>query len=178
MLISDWKTRKTRTNWKVREIEPWALIPPLCQKTEEKKCLHQGVKVLSGVTKETRVTGASKEGGGGGKGVDVTMAGWTKTRKDRASQPMDAGRLRWAILSGRASWRSCYKICLKCTREHKMIWQQCRLHQFQPCNDCPIIDPPLKEFLHWPHLVDTRHTWCHYHLNQSINWGNDKFSVK
>ena len=49
---------------------------------------------MMGVKGETRVTGASKEGEGGGE--DVTMAGQTnkRTRKDRAIQPMDHGRLR------------------------------------------------------------------------------------
>ena len=56
------------------------------------------------MTGETRLTLASKigEGGGeeGGGGADVTMAGQTKertneqTRKDRATQPMDHGRLK------------------------------------------------------------------------------------
>ena len=141
------------------------------------------------------LTGRGDKGDGGDAGNGANSCRWknwwrrgnvTTTEQAKKqqgnialfSQAMDAGRLRWAILSDFASWRGCYKTCLKCKREHKMIWQQCRLHQFQPCNDCPIIDPPLKEFLHWPHLVDTRHTWCHYHLNQSINWGNDKFWVK
>ena len=54
------------------------------------------------VMKQTRVTGASNEGGreeegGGGEGENVTMAGQTNnqaTRKDRATQPMNAGGLR------------------------------------------------------------------------------------
>ena len=63
---------------------------------------------MMGVKGETRVTGASKEGegrgeegGGGGEGEeegnDVIIAGRTTNqpkRKDRASQPMDHGRLR------------------------------------------------------------------------------------
>ena len=57
-----------------------------------------------GVTGETRLTLASKIGEEGGEeeggGADVTMAGQTKertneqTRKDRATQPMDHGRLK------------------------------------------------------------------------------------
>ena len=65
------------------------------------------MKGLTGVTRDTRVTMASKEGerggkeeGGGGEGKDVTIAGQTKeqtneqTRKDRATQSIDHGRLR------------------------------------------------------------------------------------
>ena len=49
---------------------------------------------MMGVKGETRVTGASKEGEGGGE--DVTMAGQTnkRTRKDRANRPRDARKLR------------------------------------------------------------------------------------
>ena len=54
------------------------------------------------VMKQTRVTGASNEGGreeegGGGEGENVTMAGQTNnqaTRKDRATWPINAGGLR------------------------------------------------------------------------------------
>ena len=62
-----------------------------------------GVKGFMGVTGETRVTGVTKkgEGGGeeegrGGEGKHVTIAGRTheRTRKDRATQPMDHRRLR------------------------------------------------------------------------------------
>ena len=48
------------------------------------------VKGFTGATRETRVTGASKEGEGGGgeeKGKDFTIAG--RTRKYRATQPFD-----------------------------------------------------------------------------------------
>ena len=70
-----------------------------------------GMKGLTGVTRETRVTEASKEGerggeekgGGGGGGEEekyVTIAGQQTnelTRKDRATQSMDHGRLKRAI---------------------------------------------------------------------------------
>ena len=54
------------------------------------------------VMNQTRVTGASNEGGreeegGGGEGENVTMAGQTNnqaTRKDRATRPINAGGLR------------------------------------------------------------------------------------
>ena len=57
---------------------------------------------VMGVTRLTGVTGLSGKGEGkekpsvwrGGEGEDVTMAGQTTTRKDRATQPMDGGRLR------------------------------------------------------------------------------------
>ena len=59
-----------------------------------------GVILVTGVT---RVTGASKEGQRGGEEEgDVTNLGQTNeqttTKKDRATQPMDAGRLRRTIV--------------------------------------------------------------------------------
>ena len=81
---------------------PPAVIPyqkggSWCQKSDWK------VKGLTGVTRDARVTMASKEGerggedeGGGDEGKEGLGEGKEQTRKDRATQPIDHGRLRWA----------------------------------------------------------------------------------